>query len=63
MSLKEYIELNKKEIAGARTKNRLTIQISYAIQLIMEYYSMDYVILMDYIEDITIIENSHQVEL
>lgn len=57
MSLKECIELNKKEIAGSRTKNRLTIQISYAMQLIMEYYSMDYVILMDYIEDVTIIEN------
>lgn len=57
MSLKECIELNKKEIAGSRTKNRLTIQISYAMQLIMEYYSMDYVILMDYIEDVAIIEN------
>ena len=57
MSLKECIELNKNEIAGSRTKNRLTVQISYAIQLIMEYYSMDYIILMDYIEDVAIIEN------
>lgn len=57
MSLKERIELNKNEIAGSRTKNRLTVQISYAMQLIMEYYSMDYVILMDYIEDVAIIEN------
>lgn len=57
MSLKEQIELNKNEIAGSRTKNRLTVQISYAMQLIMEYYSMDYIILMDYIEDVAIIEN------
>ena len=27
------------------------------MQLIMEYYSMDYAILMDYIEDVVIIEN------
>lgn len=57
MSLKEQIELNKNDISGSRTKNRLTVQISYAMQLIMEYYSMDYVILMDYIEDVVIIEN------
>lgn len=57
MSLKERIELNKNEIAGSRTKNRLTVQISYAMQLIMEYHSMDYVILMDYIEDVAVIEN------
>ena len=57
MSLKEQIEMNKNDISGSRTKNRLTVQISYAMQLIMEYYSMDYVILMDYIEDVVIIEN------
>lgn len=49
--------MNKNDISGSRTKNRLTVQISYAMQLIMEYYSMDYVILMDYIEDVVIIEN------
>lgn len=57
MSLREQIELNKNDISGSRTKNRLTVQVSYAMQLIMEYYSMDYVILMDYIEDVVIIEN------
>lgn len=57
MSLKEQIEMNQNDISGSRTKNRLTVQISYAMQLIMEYYSMDYIILMDYIEDVVIIEN------
>lgn len=57
MSLKEQIELSKNDISGSRTKNRLTVQVSYAMQLIMEFYSMDYVILMDYIEDVVIIEN------
>lgn len=60
MLLKEQIELNKNDITGSRTKNRLTVQISYAMQLIMEYYTMDYVILMDYIEDVVIIENPVQ---
>lgn len=60
MSLKEQIEMNKNDISGSRTKNRLTVQISYAMQLIMEYYSMDYVILMDYIEDVVIIENPEE---
>ena len=57
MSLREQIELSKNDISGSRTKNRLTVQISYAMQLIMEFYSMDYIILMDYIEDVVIIEN------
>ena len=29
MSLREQIELNKNDISGSRTKNRLTVQISY----------------------------------
>jgi hypothetical protein len=56
MDLKEYITTSHKEIAGSRSKNRLSIQISYAMQLIMEFYSLDYIILMDYIEDIAVIE-------
>lgn len=60
MSLRGQIELNKNDISGSRTKNRLTVQVSYAMQLIMEYYSMDYVILMDYIEDVVIIENPNE---
>ena len=35
MSLKEQIEMNKNDISGSRTKNRLTVQISYAMQLII----------------------------
>lgn len=55
MSLMELIESNRKEIPGSRTKNRLTVQISYAIQLIMDFYSVDYIVLMDYIEDVSVI--------
>lgn len=57
MGLKEIISDTHKEIAGSRTKNRLTVQISYAVQLIMELYSTDYLVLMDYIEDISVINN------
>lgn len=55
MSLKELIADTQKEIAGSRTKNRLTVQISYAIQLIMDFYSTDFLVMMDYIEDVSII--------
>lgn len=57
MELKGIISSTHKEIVGSRTKNRLTIQISYAIQLIMELYTTDYLVLMDYIEDVSVIEN------
>lgn len=55
MSLLELIESNEKEIYGSRTKNRLTVQISYAIQLIMDFFPADYIVLMDYIEDISVV--------
>lgn len=55
MSLNEIISSSNKEIAGSRTKNRLTIQVSYAIQLIMDFYSMNFLVMMDYIEDIAVI--------
>ena len=57
MSLKKVIEDGHKDIAGSRTKNRLSIQISYAVQLIMEFYSMEFLVFMDYIEDVVIIED------
>lgn len=57
MSLKDRISESQKEIAGSRTKNGLTVQISYAIQLIMDFYSTDFLVMMDYIEDISIICN------
>lgn len=57
MSLKQEIERSHKEIYGSRTKNRLSIQISYAIDLIIEFYNLDFIILMDYIEDVSVIEN------
>ena len=55
MSLESIISCTHKEIAGSRSKNRLTVQISYALQLVMEYYSMDFLVMMDYIEDVSII--------
>ena len=57
MSLVNVISDAHKEIAGSRTKNRLTVQISYAIQLIMDFYSVDFLVMMDYIEDVSIICN------
>lgn len=55
MTLDGIISSTNKEITGSRTKNRLTVQISYAIQLIMEFYSTDFLVMMDYIEDISVI--------
>lgn len=60
MSLLGLITDTHKEIAGSRTKNRLTVQISYAIQLIMDFYSTDFLLMMDYIEDVSIICNPCQ---
>ncbi len=57
MSLKQEIEKSHKEIYGSRSKNRLSLQISYAIELIIEFYNLDFLILMDYIEDVSVIEN------
>lgn len=57
MSLEDMISESHKEIAGSRTKNRLTVQVSYAIQLIMDFYSTDFLVMMDYIEDVSIICN------
>lgn len=57
MSLSDIISDTHKEIAGSRTKNRLTVQISYAIQLLMKFYPTDFLIMMDYIEDVSIISD------
>ncbi len=57
LSLKQEIEKSHKEIYGSRSKNRLSLQISYAIELIIEFYNLDFIILMDYIEDVSVIEN------
>ena len=57
MLLSDIISSTHKEIAGSRTKNRLTVQISYAIQLLMEFYPTDFLIMMDYIEDVSIISD------
>ena len=57
MSLGNIISSSHKEITGSRTKNRLTVQISYAIQLVMEFYTTDFLVMMDYIEDISVIND------
>lgn len=57
MPLSKQIVDSHKEIAGSRTKNRLTVQVSYAFQLIMDFYTTDFLVMMDYIEDISIICN------
>lgn len=57
MSLLDQISANQKEIAGSRAKNRLTIQVSFAIQLIMDFFESEFIVLMDYIEDVSIITN------
>ena len=57
MPLSDIISSTHKEITGSRTKNRLTVQISYAIQLIMEFYPTDFLVMMDYIEDVSIISD------
>lgn len=60
MSLDGIIANTNKEISGSRTKNRLTVQISYAMQLIMEFYTTDFLVMMDYIEDVAIISDPSQ---
>jgi len=57
MPLSDIISSTHKEIVGSRTKNRLTVQISYAIQLLMEFYPTDFLVMMDYIEDVSIISD------
>lgn len=55
MTLNDLIANSHKEIAGSRAKNRLTVQISYAVQLIIDYYPTDFLVMMDYIEDVSVI--------
>jgi hypothetical protein len=57
MSLSKKITECEREIAGSIAKNRLSFQISYGMKLIMDFYDADYVILMDYIEDIAVLNS------
>lgn len=55
MSLDSQLEKVYKDMSGSIAKNRLTIQISYAIKLIVDLYSVDdYTLLLDCIEDIVV---------
>jgi hypothetical protein len=56
-SLTEKLVHSKRDAGGTIAKNRLTFQISYGIQLIMEFFSTDSVLLMDYFEDIAVLNN------
>lgn len=57
MTLETMISDSHKEIAGSCTKNSLTVQTSYAMQLIMDFYPTEFLVMMDYIEDVSIIYN------
>lgn len=55
MGIDAQIEKIYKDMSGSIAKNRLTIQLSFAIQLIVDLYSVEeFTIFMDCIEDIAV---------
>lgn len=55
MGIDAQIEKIYKDMSGSMAKNRLTIQLSFAIQLIVDLYSVEeFTIFMDCIEDIAV---------
>ena len=55
MGIDAQIEKIYKDMSGSIAKNRLTIQLSFAIQLIVDLYSVEeFTIYMDCIEDIAV---------
>jgi len=55
MNINERIEKQFKDKSGSVAKNRLTLQISYAVKLLVEYYHFnDFVIFLDCIEDVAV---------
>ena len=55
MSINKNIEMQFKEMSGSTAKNRLSIQTSYAIKLLVDFYELDdYVIFLDCIEDVAV---------
>lgn len=57
MSLSKKIIETERDNSGSMAKNRLSFQISYVVKLIMDFYGSDFILLMDYIEDIAVITN------
>lgn len=58
--VKRLIEKQYKDISGSRAFNRLTIQVSYAIKLLIDLYQCeDFIIFMDYIDDVSILKISN----
>ena len=63
MSIDKTIEKTYKDMSGSIAKNRLTIQISYAIQLIIDLYSVqDYTVFLDCLEDVAVKVNNENSE-
>ena len=55
MEIDSQIEKIHKDMSGSIAKNRLTIQLSYAVKLIVDLYSVeDFTIFLDCIEDIAV---------
>lgn len=55
MSIDSKIEKVYKDMSGSTAKNRLTIQISFAVKLIVDIYSIeDFTIFLDCIEDVAV---------
>ena len=62
--LKQLIKKQNKDISGSRTFNRLTIQVSYAIQLLIDlFHADDFVVFMDYIDDVCVLKTTGDKEL
>ena len=55
MGIDDQIEKVYKDMSGSIAKNRLTIQLSYAIKLIIDLYSVeDFTVFLDCIEDVAV---------
>ncbi len=55
MGIDSQIEKVYKDMSGSIAKNRLTIQLSYAIKLIVDLYSVeDFTVFLDCIEDVAV---------
>ena len=55
MAIWKNIEKQFKDKSGSTAKNRLTVQLSFAIKMLIDFYPVkDYVILLDCVEDIAV---------
>lgn len=55
MAIWKNIEKQFKDKSGSTAKNRLTIQLSFAIKMLIDFYPIkDYIVLLDCVEDIAV---------